>query len=33
MALYCALVKHAVPRVAVPRLSVYLQCLEDLPPG
>lgn len=33
MALYCALVKHAVPRVAVPRLTVYLQCLEDLPAG
>ena len=25
--------KQTVPRVAVPRLTVYLQCLEDLPPG
>ncbi|MFH1331616.1 MAG: redox-sensing transcriptional repressor Rex [Actinomycetota bacterium] len=25
--------KHAVPGVAVPRLTVYLQCLEDLPAG
>ncbi len=33
MALYCALVKDAVPRVAVPRLSLYLRCLEDLAPG
>jgi redox-sensing transcriptional repressor len=26
-------VKQPVPRIAVPRLTVYLQCLEDLPPG
>lgn len=25
--------KQPLPRVAVPRLSVYLRCLEDLPPG
>jgi len=26
-------VKQPLPRVAVPRLSVYLRCLESLPPG
>jgi len=26
-------VKQPVPRVAVPRLTLYLQCLEDLPAG
>ena len=31
--LYCALVKHALPKIAVPRLTVYLRCLEDLPAG
>lgn len=25
--------KHAIPRIAVPRLTVYLRCLEDLPAG
>jgi len=26
-------VKHAIPKIAVPRLTVYLRCLEDLPAG
>ncbi len=25
--------KHAIPKIAVPRLTVYLRCLEDLPAG
>jgi len=26
-------VKHIIPKVALPRLTVYLRCLEDLPAG